>query len=573
MPTTRSTSDVPTLRRRELLLAGAATAAAGGLVVPPPALGDPSPPFDLPAGIAVERRRFENWSGEIVHESVWTAAPRDAEEVLRLVRWAARRGWRLRARGHDHTWAPFAVAPGVAVGRTLLVDTTRHLTGIRVVTGARPRVNAQAGAAMEAILGALAEAGLGLTAVPAPGDLTIGGVLAVGGHGTGIPAVGEQRRDGASYGSISNLVLSLRAVVWDGAQGRYVLRRFHRDDPAIAPLLVNLGAAFVVDVVVRAVRDVPLRCESFLDIPIEELLAPTAGGGRRTLSSFLDRAGRAEIIWYPGTKSPWLKVWTPMRVRPQESRRVEAPYNYPFSDQMPRPVTDLIARAAIAPGGLGRVLGQVMHGATAVGLEATRSSDLWGRSKDTLLYVRPTTLRVTANGYALLTRRENVQPVLARVLAELRRAESAGAPALLGPTEVRVTGLDHPGDCGRDGAVAPALSALRPRPDHPEWDVAIWLDLLTIPGAPGAIARMVAFERWLLAAFDPGEVGVRVEWSKGWGYARKGAWRSRHVLERVIPASFDAGGGRGGWRPTVDALTRLDPHGIFRSPLLDRLLG
>ena len=77
-------------------------------------------------------------------------------------------------------------------------------------------------------------------------------------------------------------------------------------------------------------------------------------------------------------------------------------------------------------------------------------------------------------------------------------------------------------------------------------------------------ARKPAFRRPVL---------VRVEWSKGWGYARNGAWRSRHVLERVIPASFDAGGGRDGWRATVDALTRLDPHGIFRSPLLDRLLG
>ena len=46
---------------------------------------------------------------------------------------------------------------------------------------------------MEALLTALEARALGLTATPAPGDLTLGGVLAIDGHGTAIPATGETR--------------------------------------------------------------------------------------------------------------------------------------------------------------------------------------------------------------------------------------------------------------------------------------------------------------------------------------------------------------------------------------------
>lgn len=47
----------------------------------------------------------------------------------------------------------------------------------------------QTGACMLEILTFLEKYRLGLYAVPAPGDLTIGGVLAIGGHGTGVPYV------------------------------------------------------------------------------------------------------------------------------------------------------------------------------------------------------------------------------------------------------------------------------------------------------------------------------------------------------------------------------------------------
>jgi hypothetical protein len=55
--------------------------------------------------------------------------------------------------------------------------------------------------------------------------------------------------------------------------------------------------------------------------------------------------------------------------------------------------------------------------ARGAGLTATASTDLWGRSKNLMLYVKPTTLRETANGYAVHTSRASIQ----RVVSEFAR--------------------------------------------------------------------------------------------------------------------------------------------------------
>ena len=91
-------------------------------------------------------------------------------------------------------------------------------------SGSPSTVTAQTGVTMDVLLQDLENAGLGLTAHPAPGDITIGGVLAIDGHGTAIPAQGESIIPGHTYGSVSNLILSLTAVVWSSAQSQYVLQ-------------------------------------------------------------------------------------------------------------------------------------------------------------------------------------------------------------------------------------------------------------------------------------------------------------------------------------------------------------
>ena len=62
---------------------------------------------------------------------------------------------------------------------------------------------------MDALTSAILSAGNGFASIPAPGDITIGGALAIDAHGTAVPAAGETRRAGASYGSLSHLIQSL----------------------------------------------------------------------------------------------------------------------------------------------------------------------------------------------------------------------------------------------------------------------------------------------------------------------------------------------------------------------------
>ena len=168
--------------------------------------------------------------------------------------------------------------------------------------------------------------------------------------------------------------------------------------------------------------------------------------------------------------------------------------------------------------------------------------------------MRPSTLRVTANGYAIVCKRADVQRVIQeftfRYSTRLNDYRNQGKFPMNGPVEIRVTGLDKPGDVG--ATRSPQMSALRPRPDHPEWDCAVWLDILTLPGTPYADEFYAEMEQWIYSNYAS-YADVRPEWSKGWGYTASGAWtsgpghrhdRAEHVPDR-LPAQRQLGLRRG----------------------------
>lgn len=607
------------LTRRQLIGASAALGGAGwllrGAVGPDSAnAAIPAPP-GLPDGPELYRREYQNWAGEIRTDQLWTCAPRTPQQVADLADWARAQGWRLRAQGYRHTWAPLTVADGTAESaRVLLVDTSRYLTAMSVDTPDTVRV--QTGATMEALLAHLAGHGLGVTACPAPGEVTVGGVLAIGGHGTAVPAAGESRPAGHGYGSLSNQIVRLTAVVHDEAAGRYVLRTFERSEADSAAFLVHLGRAFLTEVVLRVGADRPLRCVSRLDIPATELFArPGTGGSPRTFAGFVERDGRAEAIWFAFTDRPWLKTWSVVPRQPFAARRVTEPYNYPFSDNIPRPVAELAGQLIGGAWSSAPLFGQLQYLVAALGLTGDLTdvllsggllrdllsgdtlshlladglrSDLWGASRTVLQYVRPSTLRVTANGYAVLTRRADLQWVVGEFAAYYRtllaQYRARGEYPVNGAVEIRVTGLDDPSWSGVPGARPPLLSALRPRPDRPDWDTAVWLDILSLPNTPGLHRFCRDVEQFLLRTFDGTRAGLRVEWSKGWAYTADAAWADPDVLTRVIPDSHRAGGGPGGagaaggadgstaWDEAVAVLDRYDPHRVFGNEFLDALL-
>jgi hypothetical protein len=140
------------------------------------------------------------------------------------------------------------------------------------------------------------------------------------------------------------------------------------------------------------------------------------------------------------------------------------------------------------------------------------------------------------------------------------------------PVEIRVTGLDHPAHSGVRGAAPVSLSAVRPRADRPEFGVAVWFDILTIPGTGDLDRFYRETENWIYRNYSPYAL-VRPEWSKGWGYGPKGAWTDPVMFERRIPASFRRKGARRGtWKSDVAGLDRLDPYRMFTSPLVRRIM-
>lgn len=609
-----ASGDAPRVGRRRFLVgAGAMVGAAAwarvervsASVLAEGAGGGCTAPPQFPRGIELYRQRFENWSGEIVVDDVWTARASRPGDVVTLANWAHRHGWTIRARGHQHGWSPLTITRAQSCASpVVLVDTTALSSMAMEPQGRGPAaVRVGTGTSMEELLTFLDDHGHGLASVPAVGEVTVGGALAIDGHGAVVAAVGEERAPGEGLGSLSNQIVSLTAVVWDARAGAYRLRAFDRSAPEAAALATHLGRAFLTEVVLRVGPARHLRCRSITGQKASSLFASPASAGRRSFAGLLDRGGGVEAIWFPFTERPWTKVWSVAPTKPRSARRTKGPYNYPFSDSLPNVVNEGVDQLITGPGpynSLGDdvpppfgqlvdrvvagdsaatpLLGQAAWAVSAAGLRALAAQDLWGPAFHTQLYIKWTTLRYTQVGFVVLTSRDHVQQVVHDVTAQyaamLDAYAGTGSYPVNGALEIRATGVDDPAKVAIPGAAAPLLSAVRPRADHPEWDTAIWVNVLTFPGTEGAAAFFAELEGWVRQRFtESSGACVRAEWSKAWGFTPAGPWTDAPAISSGIPNGFrGAATGPDDWDEARARLAALDPHRIFSNPLLDRLL-
>jgi len=347
---------------------------------------------------------------------------------------ARHNGYQLRPRGIVHGWSPLSLptTPN-ADAKVLLVDLTKGLwqtTFLPASDGLPNRVKVGAGATLLQLLrfleaqpgGKGPAPGYSFPHTPAPGNLTLGGVLAVGTHGTAVPILHHDDMP-ASYGSMSNQVLAFTAVCTDPLSpnpDEYVVRSFERGEPETHALLVNLGRALMLGATLQVVDNYNLRCESRTDVPATTLFAPPTPAQAvppNSFAEFFNCTGRVEIIWFPfsweppplmGPVNPWLHVWTNSPEKPPESVEVNAPYNYPFADNVSDELQNLLPTLLRTPG-VTPLFGYTAARITRDGLKDDKSRDIWGPSKNTLLYVQDSTLRVMANGYAIHLNKFDVQ--------------------------------------------------------------------------------------------------------------------------------------------------------------------
>jgi hypothetical protein len=174
--------------------------------------------------------------------------------------------------------------------------------------------------------------------------------------------------------------------------------------------LAHIGRAFLTEVSLQVGANYRLRCQSDVRISARELFAPPEAGAERTFAGYIERTGRAEAIWFPFTENPWLKVWSRAPTKPLLARHVQHPFNYPFSDNLPPALSDLASQVQAGAGPLTPLFGQAQYDVVAAGLVTALSGDLWGWSKDLLLYVqRP---RAHRGGYAVPAKRSDIQRVV-----------------------------------------------------------------------------------------------------------------------------------------------------------------
>jgi FAD/FMN-containing dehydrogenase len=568
--------------RRAFLATAAATGALAWVPVfratPASAQATATPPPDFPSSIAIYQQAYQNWGQLILIEDVWTCAPASAADVVTLANWAHANGYRLRAKGMSHNWSPIVLPAGSTGAGYVLVDTTQHLTSVSVAAGAPVTVTAQAGITMDALTAVVAAAGYGLCAIPAPGDITVGGMLAINAHGSAIPAAGETPLSGQTYGSLSNLILSLTAVVWSSARGQYVLKTFQRDDPDIRAFLSHLGRAFITQVTLQVAASQNLRCQSWVDIAAADLFAPPASAGANSFAGYAESAGRVEAIWFPFTDTPWLKVWSIAPSKPALSIAVSSPYNYSFTNDVSAAENTFYDEVASGDTAATPAFEGTAMALVDTGLVFTGTWDIWSQWQNVLLYVKPTTVRIVEAGFAVLTARANIQQVVSdfytQYTSRLNHYAGLGQYPINGPVEIRVTGLDQTADVLTTGAQPPILSSVRPRPDQPAWDTCVWLDMGTLPVTAGFPQFYTDMESWIWSHYTGSYATVRPEWSKAWGCTSSGPWTSASILGSTVPAAVSAGQASGdGWATAVSILTGYDPGGVFSNPFLDTLFG
>ena len=221
-------------------------------------------------------RVWKNWAGnQSAHARV--VKPPTVHALKDVVREVAARGGRIRATGYGHSWSPL-----VPVGTEDTIIDMTGLTDVLAVDERRPTVTVEAGRTIGDLTTYLSSKQLTLFTPTLYPQVTIGGVISTGGHGTD-----------RHVGSFADQLAEITIITWNGKAK--TLRAGDADFPAAQVALGALGIVYSVTLKIERqfsvhtdVRQVPVRyvLEEFDDL--------------------VQSYDYVEIFWYPLQDYMWL---------------------------------------------------------------------------------------------------------------------------------------------------------------------------------------------------------------------------------------------------------------------------
>ncbi|CAL8103766.1 unnamed protein product [Orchesella dallaii] len=539
----------------------------------------PTPP-NFPFGIYAQLSDFSNWAESLRVQNLWTVQPRTPKDVVALANWAYVYGYQLRAKGFSNSWAPLTVTQNTKCSSTIMVDTTKYLTQMKMISSKTNdhlrAVHVQTGASMENLMVFLEHHNAGLYAAPMMGHSTVGGVLAVGGHGIGAPRRGTRAPTGYSAGSLSNLILSFKAIVWDHDAQSYTLKKFTRTDEDSKAFLTHIGRAFLTDVRLMVGPAYNMHCESHFDYTPETLLAkPThINSHQESLAGLLEKFNSVDLSIYPYSDSMWTMICSNSTRLGDGSRYIAKPY--PFADRatdegVSRSVSALVSQFLAGFHYLSPLISKVSYNFDMLNIKMSRNDNIWGTSNNILLRYRDLYVKSTSSGYAILINRDRVQKVASEIYSFysglVGKYSAAWKFPQNEPFQITVTGLDDPAEIPGLGEFdPPALSFLSPMRGK-NFDTAVFIQVSAIVGTRHYESFMRELESFLFLKYDGNDAVVRPEWSKSWAYTDFAAWDNQILLKKVIPTSFGEN-----WSWALQRFDHYDPYNIFSNDFLDTFL-
>lgn len=104
------------------------------------------------------------------------------------------------------------------------------------------------------------------------------------------------------------------------------------------------------------------------------------------------------------------------------------------------------------------------------------------------------------------------------------------------------------------------------------WNMALWIDILTAPREPASVLFFHELETWLLHKFKKPFAQVMPEWSKGWAYSsEEGPWTNPHFIHDVQQKMTKNREEDDTLQFASDTFDRYDQGQLFTSPLLKNL--